>query len=102
MFKTIINSRSRGKSLNMFYLSTQYTKLQHDELLTVLQKFIDFCFNKREINYIFLNYCAAKWVDEKINSQVFVSKQDLKDAVKYIISDFFFYYLYVYFTFSGI
>ena len=54
-------------------------------------KVIGFCFDGGKKNFILLNYFGAPWVRKKINGQVFLSKQEIKDAVNDIFT-------YCYFT----
>ena len=66
----------------MFDFSTLYIKLPHDKVRTVLYKLIGFCF-EGDNDSIFLNYFGTV-------GQLYFSKQDIKDAVNYILSNCYF------------
>ena len=61
-----LNSRKVAKSIKSFEFSTLYIKLPHDKLQTMLRRFIDFCFDGRENNFILPNYFGTRWMKEKI------------------------------------
>ena len=61
-----MSSRKVAKSIKSFEFSTLYIKLPHDKLQTMLRRFIDFCFDGRENNFILPNYFGTRWMKEKI------------------------------------
>ena len=61
-----MNSRKSGKSIKSFEFLTLYIKLPHDKLQIMLRRFIDFCFDGRENNFILPNYFGTRWMKEKI------------------------------------
>ena len=61
-----LNSRKSGKSIKSFEFSTLYIKLPHDKLQIMLRRFIDFCFDGRENNFILPNYFGTSWMKEKM------------------------------------
>ena len=85
-----LNTRNKARSITTFDFSTLYTKLPHDKLLDVLHKLIDFCFNGGGLKYVTISRFGASWSKEPKDSKLCFSKQQLKDAVTYLISNCFF------------
>ena len=57
----------------------------------MLRKLTDFYFDGGEKNFILLNFFwGERWVKEKVNGQLIFREQDIKDAVNYILSNFYF------------
>ena len=92
VFKAInkLNKRNKAKSITTFDFSTLYTKLPHNKLLKVLHKLIDFCFDGGTKNFILINKFGARWIDNRKNDQLCFSKQDIKDAVTYLLCNCYF------------
>ena len=68
-----------GKQLvPTFDFSTLYTKLPHNKLLIVLNSLIDFCFDE------------AHWVNNIKDNVICLNKQQIKDAVAYLILNCYF------------
>ena len=75
-----------GKQLvPTFDFSTLYTKLPHNKLLMVLNSLIDFCFDGRESKYITVNNYGACWVTHIKDNVIYLTKQQIKDAVAYLL-----------------
>ena len=84
-----LNKRRKATSVLTFDFSTLYTKLPHNKLLMVLNSFIDFCFDGGESKYITVNY-GAPWVKNIKDNVICVNKQQIKDAVAYLLLNCYF------------
>ena len=85
-----LNKRNKAKSITTFDFSTLYTKLPHNKLLKVLHSLIDFCFDGGIKKFILINKFGAYWVSEKKKDHICFSKQDIKDAVTYLLRNCYF------------
>ena len=85
-----INRRSSASSISTFDFSTLYTKIPHDKLLFVLNSLTDFCFNGGENNFIEVSSYGAKWVKEDKGFGITLTKEDIKEALKYLLSNCYF------------
>ena len=77
--------RRKATSVSTFDFSTLYTKLPHDKLLMVLNSLIDFCFDGGESKFISVNNYGARWVKNINDSVTCLNKQQIKDAVTYLL-----------------
>ena len=85
-----LNKRNKANSISTFNFSTLYTKLPHNKLLMVLHHLIDFCFDGGENKFIQINKFGARWIREVNNNRICFSKQQMKDAVSYLLSNCYF------------
>ena len=56
----------------------------------VLHHLIDFCFDGAENKFIHINIFGTRWIREFNNNRICFSKQQLKDAVSYLLSNCYF------------
>ena len=56
----------------------------------VLHHLIDFCFDGGENKFIQINKFGARWIREVNNNRICFSKQQMKDAVSYLLSNCYF------------
>ena len=82
--------RRKATSVSTFDFPTLYTKLPHDKLLMVLNSLIDFCFDGGENVYITVNNYGARWVKNIKDNVTCLSKQQIKDAVAYLLFNYYF------------
>ena len=87
---TNLNKRNKAKSISTFDFSTLYTKLTHKKLLTILHKLIDFCFNGGGHKYITISKFGSYWTKERSETKISFNKQQMKDAVTYLLSNCYF------------
>ena len=80
-----LNKRRKAASVSTFDFSAVYTKLLHDKLLMVLNSLIDFCFDGGESKNITVNKYGARWVKNIQDNEICLSKQQIKDAVAYLL-----------------
>ena len=80
-----LNERRKEASVSTFDFSTVYTKLLHDKLLMVLNSLIDFCFDGEESKNITVNNYGARWVKNIQDNEICLNKQQIKDAVAYLL-----------------
>ena len=80
-----LNKRRKEASVSTFDFSTVYTKLLHDKLLMVLNSLIDFCFDGEESKNITVNNYGARWVKNIQDNEICLNKQQIKDAVAYLL-----------------
>ena len=85
-----LNKRRKATSVSTFDFSTLYTKFPHNELLMVLNSFIDFGFDGGESRYITANNYGARWVENIKDYIVCLNKQQIKDPVAYLLFNCFF------------
>ena len=85
-----INKRRKATSVLTFGFSTLYTKLPHNKLLMVLNSFIDFCFDVGECKYITVSNYGALWVNNIKYNVICLNKQQIKDAVAYLLLNCYF------------
>ena len=85
-----INKRRKATSVLTFGFSTLYTKLPHNKLLMVLNSFIDFCFDGGECKYITVSNYGALWVNNIKYNVICLNKQQIKDAVAYLLLNCYF------------
>ena len=79
-----LNKRRKATCVSTFNFSILYTKLPH-KLLMVLNTLIDFCFDGGESKYITVNNHGACWVKNIKDNVICLNKQQIKDAVAYIL-----------------
>ena len=84
------NERNKANSMSTFDFSMLYIKLPHNKLLMVLHHRIDFCFDGGENKFIQINKFGARSIREVNNNRICFSKQQMKDAVSYLLSNFYF------------
>ena len=80
-----LNKRKKAISVSNFDFSTLYTKLPHNKLLMVLNGLIHFCFDGGESKYITFNNYGARWVKNIKDNVICLNKQQIKDAVAYLL-----------------
>ena len=85
-----LNKRMKATSVSNFDFSILYTKLPHNKLLMAVNSLIDFCFNGGECNYITVNNYGARWVINIKDNVICLNKQQIKDAVAYILLNCYF------------
>ena len=85
-----LNKRRKETSVSTFDFSTLYTKLPHNKLLMVLNSLIDFCFDGGECKYITVNNYGARWVNNIKDNVICLNKQQIKDAVAYLLLNCYF------------
>lgn len=86
-------SRRSAKCVSSFDFSTLYTKIPHDQLITVLHKIIDFAFKGGTRKKIAVNKRGiAYWLrDRKTKSSLDVfTKEDVTNAVSFLIRNCYF------------
>ena len=84
-----LNKRNKAKSISTFDFS-HHTKLPHNKLLMVLHHLIDFCFDGGENKFIQFKNIGARWAKEVNNNCLGFNKQQMKDAVSYLLSNCYF------------
>ena len=82
-----INNRNKTSSISTFDFSTLYTKIPHDKLINVLNILTDFCFNAGDKKYLKITSYGATWVDEYSDSGTVLCKEEIKEAVAYLVSN---------------
>ena len=85
-----LNKRRKATSVSTFDFSTLYTKLTPNKPLMVLNSFIDFCFDGGECKYITVNNYGARWVNNIKDNVICLNKQQIKDAVAYLLLNCYF------------
>ena len=83
------NKRKKATSVLTFDFSILYTKLAHNKLLMVLNSLIDSCFDG-ECEYITVNNYGARWVKNIKDNVICLNKQQVKDAVAYLLLNCYF------------
>ena len=82
-----LNSRKKGKCMSTFDFSTLYTKIPHHKLIKVLNELVDFCFQGGCKKKIAVTKFGAKWVSNKSKCELTFDKQQIKDAIKYLMDN---------------
>ena len=86
-----INHRNAAQTVSTFDFSTLYTKIPHNLLIEALEEIIDFVFRGGTAYYILVDDFKAVWVKKKNSSNDRIySKDNIKRAVRYLISNSFF------------
>ena len=85
-----LNKRRKATSVLTFDFSTLYNKLSHNKLLMVLNSLIDFCFDGGECKYSTVNNYGARWANNIKDNVMCINKQQIKDAVAYLVLNCFF------------
>ena len=85
-----LNKRKKATSVSTFDFSTLYTKLSHNKLLMALNSLIDLCFDGGESKYITVNNYGARWVKNIKDNVICLNKQQIKDAVAYLLLNCYF------------
>ena len=85
-----LNKQRKSTSVSTFDFSTLYTKLPHNKLLMILNSLIDFCFDGGESKYITVNNYGARWVENIKDNVICLNKQQIKDAVAYVLLNCYF------------
>ena len=85
-----LNKQRKATSVSTFDFSTLYTKLSHNKLLMVLNSLIDFCLDGGECKYITVNNYGTRWINNVKNNVICLSKQQIKDAVAYLLLNYYF------------
>ena len=85
-----LNKRRKAISVSTFDFSSLYTKLPHNKLRMVLNSLIDFCFDGGESKYITVNNYGARWVKNIKDNIISLNKQQIKDAVAYLLFNCYF------------
>jgi len=84
-----INLKSNAKNISTFDFSTLYTKLPHDDLISVLNNIIDFAFNGGRKKFIDFSKTTAFWSNKPKHLNYF-TKDSLKRAVQHLIKSCYF------------
>ena len=79
------NKRRKATSVSTLEFFIFYTKLPNNKLLMVLNSLIDFCFDGGESKYITVNNYGARWVKKIKDNVICLNKQQMKDAVPYVL-----------------
>ena len=85
-----INKGRKDTSVSTFGFSTLYTKLPCNNLQMVLNSLIDFCFSGGERKYIRVNNYGARWVKNIEDNVICLNKQQIRDAVAYLLLNCYF------------
>lgn len=94
-----LSARNGAKSVATYDFSTLYTKIPHKELKFVLNELIDFCFNGCPDSKIRINNNKASWFHPpedgkkrsgKTPDGVFWNKQQVKNAIGYLLDNCYF------------
>ena len=80
-----LNKRRKATSVSTFDFSTLYTKLPHNKLLMILNSLIDSRFEGGERKYIIVNNYGARCVKNIKDNVICLNKQQIKDAVAYLL-----------------
>ena len=83
-----LNKHRKATSVSTFDFSTLYIKLSHNKLLMVLNSLIDFYFD--ESKYITVNNYGARWVKNIKENVICLHRQQIKDAVAYLLFNCYF------------
>ena len=82
-----LSSKKRGKSMSTFDFSTLYTKIPHEKLIAVLHELIDFCFQGGTKKKVAVTKFGAKWVSSNSKCELTFDKDQVKDAIKYLMEN---------------
>ena len=85
-----INQKNAARSISTFDFSTLYTKIDHKNLIDVLNSLIDFVFRAGSKKYIDFSKSKAFWTNFKNKDHNFFTKASLKSVVKHLITESFF------------
>ena len=85
-----INLKNKAKSISTYDFSTLYTKIPHDKLLQSLQFFIDLVFNDKDRKYLSCTRSGAHWVTGVKGGGCRYSKDDVTEALRFLIENSFF------------
>ena len=85
-----LNKQRKASSVPNLDFSTLYTKLPHNKLVMVLNSLIDFCFDGGGNKYITINNYGARWVKNIKDNVKCLNKQQVKDAVVYLLFNCYF------------
>ena len=85
-----LNKWKKATSVSTFDFSTLYSKLPHNKLLMVLNSLIDFYFDGGECKYITVNNHGARCVKNIKDNVICPNKQQMKDAVTYLLLNCYF------------
>ena len=85
----LINER-KATSVSTFDFSTLYTKLLQNKLLMLLNSLIDSCFDGGESKYFTVNKYGACWVRNTKDNVILLNKQQIKDAIAYLLVNYYF------------
>ena len=80
----------KATSISTLEFSTLYTRLPHNKLLMVFNSLTDFCFDGGESKYITVNSYGALWVKNIKDNVICLNKQQIKDAVAYLLFNCYF------------
>ena len=85
-----LSSRGRARSISTFDFSTLYTKIPHDKLIFVMNELVDFCFKGGSKQYIAVKSRRAFWVDTIHQHKIVFTKDKIKKALAYLMSNCYF------------
>ena len=85
-----LNKRRKATSVSNFDFTTLYPKLPHNKLLMVLNSLNDFCFDGGESKFIAVNNYEACWAKNIKDNAICLNKQQIKDAIAYLLSNCYF------------
>ena len=84
-----VNKKRNAKCISTFDFKTLYTKIEHQNLLDVLNYIIDIVFKGCKRKYIAFNNYNAYWTSKKIGKSYF-TKACLKLCIKHLITSCYF------------
>ena len=85
-----LNKGRKVTSVSICDFSTFYTKLPHNKFFMVLNSLVDFCFVGGKNKYITVNNYGARWVKNIKDNVICLNKQQIKDAVAYLLFNCYF------------
>jgi len=86
-----ISNRNRARGISTFDFSTLYTKIPHNKLIDCLHFFIELVFNNKDRKYLSVTSSGAHWVGSKKSSGTVYDIDDVKNALKFLIDNSYFY-----------
>ena len=88
-----LNSRTKAKAVSTYDFTSLYTKIQHKDLITNLERYIEHAFNgakKRGKKYLSIYSKSANWVYEPRESSLAFDVNLFKHLIKFLISNAYF------------
>ena len=86
-----ISAKNRARSISTFDFSTLYTNIPHDKLIECLYFFIELVFNNKNRKYLSVTNSGAHFVASKRSSGRVYGINGVKNALKFLIDNSFFY-----------
>ena len=85
-----ISNKNRAKTISTFDFSTLYTKIPHSKLIEVLCEIVDSTFNDTNRRWISVRSKSACFVKTQRGTLYKYSKEDVKEALTYLINNAYF------------